>query len=621
MGGLAFEGPRDGVRLVWILTSIFVALATLAATPAAAAPCVFEPIPDTRRPDEPPRSFRDWGEYVSAPVRGATQRAPMTVAFTPQGQAWLEWSRLAVAPKARLQQRLVIETRLPGEERWRPFCETAWTALERLSAFRRLGLAGVDGRRVRVSIYEADLSPSVTVLDEDRSRVSLQGAFAPVVEIRPEPLPEFDQLRIKAPPPERPCVTRRPPGDARAVTRAALPAGALDAPGAVYGLGGRRAYLRITGRGQGAVKVTLLAKPLTYGVEPLVVCSRSVDSRTASGDEWIVGEAPWESVSTIRWFVRLEADRGAPPVAYELHTDRPAALEAMLTGAHEADVFSCTRAEPSWRRPAASAASMFQGAYALTIRTDLQTMGADPAVRAEVVRALLIGVNNWRVVCVACTPYQFSVVDVDGEVYVPESMLQGQPENYRATFIRDYPWMLRPAIRKNTGLFSSAEPFVRVSGTDRQRSRFCVQDPEVESGFSASESPLCRPTPAPSDQEMLIQVVWRTAGLNCDPAPNVVACWNGTDLIEINARDYSFYAGDIGRTLIGTSPRGVDLIRVFTHEVGHWLGLPHLPSAANIMAARFTDARCIDDLNLARINQVASGEVAPSYAPEALHYE
>jgi hypothetical protein len=194
--------------------------------------------------------------------------------------------------------------------------------------------------------------------------------------------------------------------------------------------------------------------------------------------------------------------------------------------------------------------------------------------------------------------------------------------DFRATFIVDYPWSWRFWPQKSTGLFSSALRFVPVDNSNRQRYRFCVQKSEDEHKFSAAESPLCRPSPPGSDREMIINFDWRPDGLTCDSDEDVVACWNGTDLIQLNLKNYSFYVGDTGGTLVGTAVDGADLIRVFTHEVGHWLGLDHMAGGGNIMSPTLAEARCIDDGNMRMIDSVARGEV-PQKAnqAESLRYE
>src|SRR5262249_51205141 len=151
------------------------------------------------------------------------------------------------------------------------------------------------------------------------------------------------------------------------------------------------------------------------------------------------------------------------------------------------------------------------------------------------------------------------------------------------------------------------------NNTARQRQRFCMQDDEKDYRFSAARSPLCRPSPPGSDQEMVVNLEWRPAGLTCDSRSAVVACWNGTDLIELNLKDYSFYVGDTGDDLLGKSAKGADLIRVFAHEVGHWLGLDHIDGDGNIMSDQLAAARCIDDRNMRLINAVAHGDVRRNY--------
>jgi hypothetical protein len=328
-------------------------------------------------------------------------------------------------------------------------------------------------------------------------------------------------------------------------------------------------------------------------------------------------------VTEFQWRITLDSKGKSPALTYAVFRERRHSMAGQNVPPHNTAAYSCTSLDIQKQPPVDYLrAATFQSAYALTIHTTLQSEGVTGSAYRSIINALLTSIDNWRLICTSCSPYQFSVIAIDGQVYVPAGMLQGVPENYRATFIQGYPWMWTISQQKSSGLFSSAPSFTAVDNSARQRQRFCLQYDENQYRFSAKESPLCQSTTPPSsEREMVVNLKWRPGGLTCDDRPSVVACWNGTDQIELNLKGYSFYVGDTGSVLFGNAGKGADLVRVFTHEVGHWLGLDHLAGDGNIMSAELASARCMDDLDVRTINALAHGDIRRSNMPEALRYE
>lgn len=393
-------------------------------------------------------------------------------------------------------------------------------------------------------------------------------------------------------------------------------------PGYIHALSGRNLFLKIVAAAA-PVTVRLAAKSIGLATPAVPVCTATIDRALAAGAlPWIVASHPAQYVGhTLRWTIALSSAKPSAPLKLQVYRDRLPGQQPQA-GNGEPDVHSCTRTYVPPQPPRSGVAGpVFRSAYALTVRTGLGGLDMAPRQRKAVVDAMLTAVGNWRASCARCSPYQFSVIDIDGEVHVPATMLQGGPENFRATFARNYPFDKRIAINRNNGYFTDATPMVKVSGTLRQRRRFCNQEPDPQHGFSAPNSPLCRPTLVPGADKMIIHVEWSKSKLPCGSRQGAVACWNGTDRIVMNLDEFSFYAGNLGEPLLGTASRQVDLVRVFTHEVGHWLGVGHLDAEGSIMSAHFADARCIDDLAAARLNDIAAGLEKPSRTPETLLYE
>lgn len=606
----------------WRLVQVAVLLSFLVLShPVQAAPCAFGPIPQ-----QPVifGQFHKMDPFASERVRGATTVMPFTMQVKATGPIKLRWNRLLPPTPVNLQERLLVSRSRDSGATFEDFCDTGWVSVAQLYAFAQLSL-DADGPTIwRAQVFEDDKSPTMTVLDEERPMLTMTGAFEGKPSVFPAPLPYFDTVRADLPGAPPPCsVTKQAEvSDASPVTAASIAEGGLQIEGTVYAVSGRTLRFKIDRAPTGPpVRILMSAKPVGYGIAPRPVCAITVKLNDIGADEWITATAPWAMITEFRWRITLDSDGVSPKLHYAVFRERRHSMAGKDTRSHSTDAYSCTNIDVSKGKPVDPLrAEMFQGAYALTLHTNLKAQGVTGDAYRQIVYAILTSIDSWRVVCTSCTPYQFSVIDIDGQVYVAANMLQGPSGDYRATFNPMYPWMWRVFAQKSTGLFSSALSFVPVSGTARQRQRFCLQQDETNYGFSAAQSPLCRTSPPGSDQEMVINVEW-TQKLSCDDRPTVVACWNGTDLIELNVKDYSFYVGDTGDVLLGSAAKGADLIRVFTHEVGHWLGLAHMAGDGNIMSDELAGARCIDDRNMRTINEIAHGEIKRTDKPEALRYE
>ena len=597
-------------------------LAALVPGAVLATPCDFEPTPPQQfisGPFKPPPT-------IVRRVRGANAETPFTIEAHSSSPLTLLWQRIVPSIAVDLQEQLIVSSSRDNGATFEPYCETPWTSADKLNSFVQLSLHSDAPVLWRAEVYEQDRTPNMTVLDEERPTITLVGALDGAEKITPTPIPFFDQIRDKAPETPAPCAVTEEAAtsDAILVTEGKIPKGGLRIDGTLYAVSGTTLRLKLSGDFSGSlVKIQMSAKPIGYGLEPRPVCTIDVKAESLREGQWITATAPWEMISENRWRITLVSGPNSPAVHYAVFRERPPSMARKAVGTHGTDAYSCTG--PAVDKPSPVdpiRAQTFQGAYALTIHTNLKERGITGEPYRKVVEAILTSIDGWRVICQSCAPYQFSIVDIDQQVYAAGGMLHGTSlGDFRATFIVDYPWSWRFWPQKSTGLFSSALSFIPVSSSERQRHRFCVQKSEDEYGFSAAESPLCRPSPPSSDREMIINFDWRPDGLTCDSDEDVVACWNGTDLIELNLKDYSFYIGDTGDTLVGTAVNGADLIRVFTHEVGHWLGLGHMVGGGNVMSPNLREAQCINDSNVRMINSVARGEVERVHQAESLRYE
>lgn len=599
-------------------------------SPAMAEQCTF--VMNALAVPSESASTHNFDTHKSYYVRGATRDVPLSITLNATGKLSLRWSRSywfqnPEGERPILRQQLQVEKSSGGSNSFVTFCSTSWLPLDRLP-FGMIVLSSNAPVTWRIKVFQQNQTPLITILDEDLSRVDLSGSFDSNVIVEPAPLLTFQEWRDMVPLPHTPSckISDIPiPSDSVLVDTIRLPTDVLDVPGSIYLLSGRNIYLTVNHVGHGSpVTVVLQGKPVGFAHATIPICTVRLMNTTPQSGQTIIGTAPWEENQAMRWVVTLASDQPSPAIDFNIYRERRPSRPPIEPNAHGSDLYTCTQ---EYRNPVSQNTTdyspVFQSAYALTVHSGLKEIGITGAAYRDIMAALLNALENWRISCAMCTPYQFSVVDVDGDVYVPNGMLRGPEENYRATFDAG-PWLPNhvPVSMKNMGFFTSSSGFVKVSDSMRQRRRFCNQLPEQYElfHFSAAESPLCRPTMISNDDEMIIHFRWHRDGLPNSDNQEVVAIWNGTDTIDVNLLEYSYYAGDVGQVLVGSANRQVDLIRIFTHEVGHWLGLDHQNYEGNIMAPKYPEARCIDDTILDELNKLAAGQRKPSYESGALLY-
>lgn len=79
----------------------------------------------------------------------------------------------------------------------------------------------------------------------------------------------------------------------------------------------------------------------------------------------------------------------------------------------------------------------------------------------------------------------------------------------------------------------------------------------------------------------------------CGSSEAIIACCVPPDRVELNGRTYTFIMPGAPAVVMGSGRLQINLFPVLLHEMGHWLGLPHL--TGNIMAETSDERLCIDD--------------------------
>ena len=116
------------------------------------------------------------------------------------------------------------------------------------------------------------------------------------------------------------------------------------------------------------------------------------------------------------------------------------------------------------------------------------------------------------------------------------------------------------------------------------------------------------PTPSTTPRSFSMNLLIKDGHTSCGLSPNIVACEADPSLVELNGHDYSFVAhGANGQPLFGRGGRSVDVVHVLLHELGHWIGLPHLEANGNLMAESMAESRCVDDAVVDHLDALIAG--------------
>jgi hypothetical protein len=252
----------------------------------------------------------------------------------------------------------------------------------------------------------------------------------------------------------------------------------------------------------------------------------------------------------------------------------------------------------------------FAGKVRLDVNIGQARPPLNPLSQTELERTLLRAVTIWVQACLECSAAHLAVVGLDGRLFVR----QGLQKWYSAAFPPGRGGLRPPDVRQlDRELRSDLQPvtwLVLRNTTNAPQAKDLTEYEEAGGNFrflcSMRLTPDTPPTlgavrralcgPVNPDERAKIIVRFRSSQTACGFGPNLIACRADPELTEYNVRDFQFIIDSSRSDIepIGAGPERIELLHVILHEMGHWIGLPHLALDQSIMNPSFQASRCID---------------------------
>jgi hypothetical protein len=265
-------------------------------------------------------------------------------------------------------------------------------------------------------------------------------------------------------------------------------------------------------------------------------------------------------------------------------------------------------------KPAPTKPNHFQKATSVSLKIHDDTNSLTSSNLQFIHQAILDAANLWRFACTSCSINQLAIISVDGDVYLLDGInlpAFNPPNNNEIPQNRPFVPPPLQSISKGFNNRINARGHVQrynyvSSILGDKRVAICEPDENRTRHFiNFSDTPVCRPTREASENELKIDLVFIDGSTSCGDA---VGCWNNNGLIQFDAKHYRYYLDHPSNTIIGRGAIPVDLMRVLTHEAGHWIGLDHVAGPSGIMSEYYEETRCIDDEAIGRLNAIVTGE-------------
>ncbi|MBB3594936.1 hypothetical protein FHX08_005346 [Rhizobium sp. BK529] len=216
----------------------------------------------------------------------------------------------------------------------------------------------------------------------------------------------------------------------------------------------------------------------------------------------------------------------------------------------------------------------------------------------------------WVEACRECRPENLAVIRYNDEVFVrpplADWLLETKANRSAKSAVEAEKDL---AARLEDKVFLSAgneDPAVKALSRYvplPDQSHFCsLQGTEATPIVFSIQGAVCRPGSMPQERRARIEVAVRMSGATrCGTDPEIIACRADNVLTELNGKDYRFLFQS-GATPIGGGSLELEILPVFAHEMGHWIGLGHIDGGNSLMASSAERARCIDEKTIASLS-------------------
>jgi len=235
------------------------------------------------------------------------------------------------------------------------------------------------------------------------------------------------------------------------------------------------------------------------------------------------------------------------------------------------------------------------------------------AQQAALTTVVLRAVSLWVVGCAACRAEHLAVVDVEGQTFVrneivkwyaseftPQNTASGRTlarleeslsealESVQLLAAGDapQPWPRAKQLSQYRASRSGAGDFTELCALDTSRAGTPT--------LTTIQRALCASASLDRNTVAKILIRFRHGSTACGDSANVIACRADRELTEYNSRDFRFSFGEPNLPPLGQGEVELDLLQAILHEMGHWIGLPHIDAGESIMASSLERSRCID---------------------------
>lgn len=370
------------------------------------------------------------------------------------------------------------------------------------------------------------------------------------------------------------------------------------------------------------MRVSVYVKP--FGDWPFELVCRNVPLISRTGNVGIMAIRPGQPSGSV-WRVELYSAQATDSLRvlpmfslFRRPEGSDAQTQPVAESLSDASGLLCIRdgIVPAAKRAIAG----FSGKVRLDITLANSDIVLNATEREEVSRLLLTAGSLWTQACQNCQIDQLAVITVDGRTFIrrgldtwhmqqlnsPTAAGNSAPSEALESSLKEslepIQWLLAGSSRPSAPRSKRFTDYVPLSFDVSKHSAFCARsvNQTLAPTLARIQKALCSSANEPLAERARMLIRFSEGHTACGDSPNIIGCLADNELTEYNVRDYAFVfdAADWRATALGHGKIAVSLLQVLTHEMGHWIGLPHLADSETIMASSLEMSRCINDTTI-----------------------